>query len=112
MFGWLQIRKLKAAISSVKPRAANSEPPQKGPPGNGANVLGIDSDTLKPHPLLALLPAGTLDRLIAESAIAEYPKGTVIYREGEPSDAIFLIISGRCEVRRHEPDGEARGDRK
>jgi NTE family protein len=66
----------------------------------------LDSDPLPSHPLLALLPPGALDRLLADSAVAEYPKGTVVYREGEPCDAIFLILSGRCEVRRSTPGGE------
>jgi NTE family protein len=44
--------------------------------------------------------------LIADSAVAEYPKGTVVYREGAPCDAVFLILSGRCEVRRHAPGGD------
>jgi NTE family protein len=47
-----------------------------------------------------------LERLVADSAVAEYPKGTVVYREGEPCDAIFLILSGRCEVRRSGPGGD------
>lgn len=77
------------------------EPPSDA--GNGG--LAVDSGTLRPHPLLSLLPRETLDRLIADSAVAEYPKGTVIYREGTPCDAIFLILSGRCEVRRVNENG-------
>ena len=70
--------------------------------------LDIDTATLKPHPILALLPPGALDRLVADSAIAEYPKGTVIFHEGQPCDAIFLIISGRCETRTHGLNGGSR----
>lgn len=61
--------------------------------------MKISPDVLKPHPLLALLPWRTLKRLVAESAIAEHPKGTVLFRQGEACDAIYLIISGRCEAR-------------
>src|SRR5256885_168857 len=101
MFGWLKIRKPKRTLTAdLAPEAVTAERPAKAPPAEATAPLSI-ADTLKPHPLLSLLPSGTLDRLIAESAIAEYPKGTVVYREGEPGDAIFLIISGRCEVRRH-----------
>ena len=70
--------------------------------------MHIDTDSLKPHPILSLLPAGALERLIDDSAIAEYPKGTVIFHEGEPCDAIFLIISGRCETRTHGTNGGSR----
>ena len=105
MFGWLKIRKPKAKTSAAsKLTGSGPESPAKGPPPGETAPLTI-ADTLKPHPLLALLPAGTLDRLLSESAVAEYPKGTVVYREGEPGDAIFLIISGRCEVRRSVPGG-------
>lgn len=68
----------------------------------------IDTDALKPHPLLSLLPVGALERLIADSAIAEYAKGTVLFREGQPCDAIFLIISGRCETRTNGLNGASR----
>ncbi len=84
--------------------------PQRGlpppPSAAGSAAFTLDTDTLRPHPLLSLLPVGTLERLIADSAIAEYPKGTVIYRQGDPCEAIYLIISGRCEERRREPGGE------
>jgi NTE family protein len=96
MFGWLKIRNAKLT--------PHSEAGTKGTlpthPLAGSPALSVDTDTLKPHPLLALLPPGTLDRLIADSAVAEYPKGTVIYRAETPCEAIFLILSGRCEVRR------------
>ncbi len=59
--------------------------------------LPIDADSLKPHPILSLLPAETLNRLLAKPAFSESPKGTVVFKEGDPCDAIYLIISGRCE---------------
>ena len=108
MFGWLKIRKPKRTLVANPALEGNApELPARAPPAEAAAPLSI-ADTLKPHPLLSLLPGGTIDRLIADSAIAEYPKGTVVYREGEPGDAIFLIISGRCEVRRSEPGGGER----
>ena len=104
MFGWLQLRKPKLVVSAVSKLAGKAA----GLPARAPSAAEIIADTLKPHPLLALLPSGTLDRLLADSAIAEYPKGTVVYREGEPGDAIFLVISGRCEVRRREAGGDER----
>jgi NTE family protein len=98
MLSWLHIRKPKpsAALSALRKAARN----RGGKPAAAPSPqLRIDTAALKPHPLLALLPSGTLDRLIGESAVAEYPKGTVIFREGDPGEAIYLIISGRCEAR-------------
>jgi NTE family protein len=102
MFGWLKIRKAKPTPLVGTGAKVLPEPPSDA--GNGG--LAVDSDTLRPHPLLNLLPRETVERLIADSAVAEYPKGTVIYREGSPCDAIYLIVSGRCEVRRSGPNGE------
>lgn len=59
--------------------------------------LPVDAEVLKPHPILSLLPPAALNRLVAKPAFAEYPKGTVVFHEGDPCDAIYLIISGRCE---------------
>jgi len=59
--------------------------------------MKISPDLLKPHPLLALLPYRKLKQLVADSAVAEHPKGTVVFRESDPCEAIYLIISGRCE---------------
>ena len=102
MFGWLKIRKAKPAPLVTTGAGQLPQPPPDA--GNGG--LTVDTDTLKPHPLLALLPPGTLEKLLADSAVAEYPKGTVIYREGSPCDALFLILSGRCEVRKTVSSGE------
>ena len=60
--------------------------------------MKINPAVLKPHPLLALLPYSTVKRLLADSAVDEYPKGAVLFREGERCDAIYVIISGRCEL--------------
>jgi len=102
MFGWLKIRKANPTPLVTKRAEVLSEPSSDA----GNRGLAVDTDTLAPHPLLTLLPRGTLDRLIADSAVAEYPKGTVIYREGSPCEAIFLILSGRCEVHKGENGGD------
>ncbi len=107
MFGWLHIRK-------SKPTAAGRSNRQAGGNGRdsaslavaGAFPLGLAPDTLKPHPLLSVLPEGALDRLLVEAGPTEFPKGTVIFREHGPCDAIFLIISGRCEARRRGANGQ------
>lgn len=99
MFSWLRPKKLKpaAAVASAA-RGAAGTPERATAAGSGECRLQTDSQHC--HPLLSLLPPGALDRLIAGGAISEYAKGTTIYRAGDPCDAIFLIVSGRCEARR------------
>ncbi|HYR57261.1 MAG TPA: cyclic nucleotide-binding domain-containing protein, partial [Chthoniobacteraceae bacterium] len=76
---------LKTAVATQSPAAA---------------PLPIETDSLPPHPLLSLLPRGTIERLLAGGAVDEYAKGTTIFHAGAACDAIFLILSGRCELRR------------
>lgn len=67
--------------------------------------MRINPHFLRSHPLLSLLPTITLRGLISGSALKEYPKGSIVFCEGDPCDAIYLIISGRCESHR-VADGE------
>jgi NTE family protein len=62
--------------------------------------MKLESQILRAHPFLSLIPRFTLRRLISRAPVDEYPKGTVIFRQGAPCDAIYLVISGRCESRR------------
>ncbi len=97
MLGWLKSR-------NAKPKTVRHTAP--APPATGSPPFSIGTDPLPPHPLLALLPKETLERLLGDSAVAEYPKGTVVYRQGSPCAAIYLILSGRCEVTRRVADSE------
>jgi NTE family protein len=69
--------------------------------------MKITPDGLRLHPLLALLPYSALKRLVTGSAVSEYPKGTVLFREGDACEAIYLIISGRCEASVRDRHGES-----
>jgi NTE family protein len=42
--------------------------------------------------------------LLAGGAVADYKKGSVVYRAGDPCDALYLILSGRCESRQSGSD--------
>ncbi len=68
--------------------------------------MKVNTRTLRSHPLLSLLPLSTLRTLASDSAVSEYPKGTVVFREGEPCDAIYLVVSGRCEAAHHNGSGD------
>jgi NTE family protein len=109
MFGWLKIKKPKPTATVIAgPKAgALGRAPQLPEAAGGAGIPPVDLDNLPPHPLLSLLPPGTIERLLAAGAVDEYAKGTTIYEAGDACDAIFLILSGRCELRRrgNEIDG-------
>lgn len=58
-----------------------------------------DSKGLHPHPVLSLIPPKILKRLLNDSAFVELPKGEIVFRQGDPCEAIYLLVSGRCESR-------------
>jgi len=43
--------------------------------------------------------------LAAESSVNEFPKGSVVFKEGDPCTAVYLVLSGRCEARRNGNHG-------
>jgi NTE family protein len=59
----------------------------------------MDSKGLHPHPVLSLIPPKNLQGLLNDSAFIELPKGDVVFRQGDPCEAIYLVVSGRCEAR-------------
>lgn len=62
--------------------------------------MKVSRQILRTHPLLSLIPGFTLRRLLKDSTLAEHPKGTVVFEQGDPCNAIYLIVSGRCESRK------------
>ena len=101
IFGWLRSRKIKpaAAVASASQGERSEGTPERATAvGTGGCALGPEPRSI--HPLLSLLPPGSLEHLIEAGALNEFAKGTTVYRAGDPCDAIFLIVSGRCEARR------------
>ena len=85
-------------------------PTVEGVPGSGRILRGealggrdqalrLNPSAMHPHPVLSLIPPKTLKRLLNDSAFIEMPKGDIVFRQGDPCEAIFLIVSGRCESR-------------
>ena len=46
------------------------------------------------HPFFSGIPAESLREILAKSDLLEFPSGDVIFEEGAPSDALFLLCSG------------------
>jgi CRP/FNR family cyclic AMP-dependent transcriptional regulator len=43
--------------------------------------------------------------LAAELTEVEFPRGQVIFHEGEPGDRLYIILSGKVKLGRRSPDG-------
>lgn len=100
-FRWPFIRKAKLEIGNptvsgfsgeerVLPKVATTEREPK---------LEMDAAALRSHPVLSLIPPRQLQRLLNESAFVEKRKGDVVFQVGDPCEAFFVVVSGRCESR-------------
>jgi CRP/FNR family cyclic AMP-dependent transcriptional regulator len=61
---------------------------------------------LRRVPLLASLSESQLDALAAGSVRRAFPKGRTIVAEGEPSQSLYILLSGRAKVQRSDADGK------
>ncbi len=61
---------------------------------------------LRRVPLLASLNETQLDQLAAGSVRRNYPKGRTIVAEGEPSQSLYILLSGRAKVQRSDAEGK------
>ena len=52
--------------------------------------------------LFALAPYGAVERLATAAVAMAVPAGTVVVREGDPSDCLYIIESGRLAVTVHD----------
>lgn len=57
-------------------------------------------------PLLAPLPASTRDAVLAASRRRSYSRGEVVFHEGDPADALHLVVSGHLSVQVSTPQGD------
>jgi serine/threonine protein kinase len=66
-------------------------------------MRALAADPADRHPSIEAL-AGDLRQVLSGALLGSrrYPRGTVIVREGDPSEFAFIITSGRCEVSRTE----------
>jgi CRP/FNR family cyclic AMP-dependent transcriptional regulator len=61
---------------------------------------------LRRVPLLAGLSEQQLEQLAAGSARRHYPRGRTIVSEGEPSNSMYILLSGRAKVQRSDSEGK------
>jgi signal transduction histidine kinase len=77
--------------------------------GTGAGPRGVcrpeERAFLRRHPLFEGLDEDDLDRLLAGAAVRELAAGTVLLREGEPGESLYVVLDGEVEV------GQRHGER-
>jgi CRP/FNR family cyclic AMP-dependent transcriptional regulator len=61
---------------------------------------------LRRVPLFSSLSESQLDHLAAGSVRRSFPKGRTIVAEGEPSHALYILLSGRAKVQRSDSEGK------
>jgi ATP-binding cassette subfamily B protein len=65
-----------------------------------------DADPLGKLPLLEFLPPSVRAEVSRRFVPASYPFGAVIVREGDPADALYVLVSGRARVVKRGDTGE------
>ncbi|MCB1588950.1 MAG: cyclic nucleotide-binding domain-containing protein, partial [Xanthomonadales bacterium] len=60
---------------------------------------------LQQNPLLGTLPRSHLLRLSEGCSIQDHAFGDYIVRQGEPADALYLLVSGRARALRSDANG-------
>ncbi len=63
------------------------------------------TETLGKIPLFAVLETPVLDRVAAKTIIKRYPKGAVVFLEGETSPGMFWLQSGWLKAVKHSSTG-------
>ena len=61
---------------------------------------------LRRVPLLQSLSETQLEQLAAGSVRKNFPKGRTIVSEGEPSQSLYILLSGRAKVQRSDSEGK------
>jgi CRP-like cAMP-binding protein len=64
----------------------------------------VDRAELKPQKLLSDLDEAELALVAQKIQVERYPKGSAIFREGEPTRGICLIRRGKVEISKTTPD--------
>ena len=61
---------------------------------------------LRRVPLFASLTDAQVETLAAASTRRAFPKGRMIVAEGEPSQSLYILLSGRAKVQRSDSEGK------
>lgn len=101
---------VRAGIATTMPQGA----PHSGDPGR-ARILTVMSQGapgpptrggLPEWPLLAGLPTQEREQVLRAAHRRRYATGEILFHEGDPAEALHLLISGRVAVRVTTPNGD------
>jgi NTE family protein len=70
-------------------------PDEVAPVAEGGEVL---EQQLRAIPFFRNLPAGALDAVAAHLQPEQHKRGEVVFREGDPGETMYLVVSGQVEV--------------
>src|SRR5438477_12321416 len=69
----------------------------RGPAMDGADKVAVVA-LMRAHPSFAELPAAALAGLIERSALVDFAADQTLVRQGDASDAAFLLLAGEVEI--------------
>jgi CRP/FNR family transcriptional regulator, cyclic AMP receptor protein len=60
------------------------------------------------NPLFAQVSSGQIEQLTARGRTHRYRRNQVIFNEGDPGTALYMIVKGRVKMSQSSPDGKER----
>jgi CRP/FNR family transcriptional regulator len=87
--------------------ARDASPAGSAVPASPAAAPALRDALLAAYPSLAAVPPGELEAAIAASPPLEVPRGTVLFREGDPCHAFPFVLDGEVRVARGTPEGRS-----
>jgi CRP/FNR family transcriptional regulator, cyclic AMP receptor protein len=66
--------------------------------------LPMVRDTLRAVPLFRDLTPPELDLLVALGRVVAFPKDMVIFREGDPGEALYVVVQGAVRIAKQAPE--------
>lgn len=96
--------------SSVASRPMSPKVPEEieGPHVHLSGRSGHYAMHLMGHPLFKGLPLREVSAILQYMSVRRIKKGTVVVRQGEPGEALFIMRQGKAQVIRKEWDGKDR----
>jgi CRP-like cAMP-binding protein len=71
-----------------------------------ADTMHLDRSLIADLPLFSAMTAEQLDDALASAHSHHYPKGTVVFSQGESAHSFFVLLHGRLRVTQTTPTGE------